>query len=186
MKARNSLNSIKAGLRATVNMAVLGVLAGAACFSTGAHADYVAGETPSWQGAPLTSFVQGSPSSSLNQSIVVRGGSLIVNQFSLPSSGTLTIRLSDIKWPDALSSLSFLVTDLDNMWQKLDGAGNLLVNVSGPTQLFAAVYAQSANGDAYGLYNLRADFSPVPLPAAVWLLLSGLGGLGLMRRKPAP
>ena len=159
------------------------VLAGAASLPTGAHAEYVAGETPNWQGAPLTSFLQGTPSSSLNSSIVVKGTSLIVNELALPSAGTLTIKLADIKWPDTLQSLSFLVTDLKDSWTTLDNAGNLLVNVSGPTQLFAAVFARSQSDSAYGLYNLRASFSPVPLPAAVWLMLSGLGAIGWIRRR---
>jgi len=159
------------------------VLAGAASLSTAAHAEYVAGETPNWQGAPLTSFLQGSPSSSLNSSIVVKGSSLIVNELALPSAGVLTIKLADIKWPDTLQSLSFLVTDLKNSWTTLDKAGNLLVNVSGPTQLFAAVFARSQSEGVYGLYNLRASFSPVPLPAAVWLMLSGLGAIGWIKRR---
>jgi predicted Rossmann-fold nucleotide-binding protein len=77
-----------------------------------------------------------------------------------------------------------LITDLDNLWTRLDGSGNLLINVSGPTQLFAAVFARSEQGDV-GVYNLQASFSPVPLPAAGWLLLSGLGALGALRRKSA-
>lgn len=182
MKA-DFLNRFKGRAALVKNTLCASLILGAACVSGIAHADYVAGETPNWQGAPLTSYVQGAPSTSLNSSIVVHGTSLIVNQFSLPSAGVLSIRLADIKWPDALSSLSFLITDLSETWKIQDGGGTLLVDVSGPTQLFAAVFASSQSPSDFGLYNLRADFSPVPLPAAVWLLVSGLAGLGFMRRQ---
>lgn len=162
----------------------IAVLLGAVSLSTMARADYVPSETPFTQGAPLQSLLQGSTDvgSSLQATQLVWGTSLAVNALSLPGAGTLTVKLVDIKWTETLDALSILVTDLDNVWQRLDGAGNLLVNVSGPTKLFVAVFARSELGDV-GVYNLQASFAPVPLPAAGWLLLSGLGGLGALRRK---
>jgi hypothetical protein len=162
----------------------IAVLAGALSLSATAHAEYVNMESPFDQGAPLQSLLQGSTpgGTSIRTTQLVWGTSLAVNSLSLPSAGVLSIKLTDIKWTETLDSLSLLVTDLDNLWTRLDGAGNLLVNVSGPTQLFAAVFARSAQGNV-GVYHLQASFSPVPLPAAGWLLLSGLGALGALRRK---
>lgn len=162
------------------------MLAGALSLSTAAHAEYVNMESPFEQGAPLQSLLQGSTpgGTSIRTTQLVWGTSLAVNSLSLPSAGIVSIKLTDIQWTETLDSLSLLITDLDNLWTRHDGSGNLLINVSGPTQLFAAVFARSQSGEV-GVYNLQASFSPVPLPAAGWLLLSGLGALGVLRRKQA-
>jgi hypothetical protein len=67
----------------------------------------------------------------------------------------------------------------------------------GPASLYLAVtsyadFAASFNGGNASFLNAQDfatsahvtyDYSPVPLPAAVWLLLSGLGGLGFAGRR---
>jgi hypothetical protein len=40
-----------------------------------------------------------------------------------------------------------------------------------------------ASGTSGGSYIGSVDLQPVPLPAAIWLMLSGLGGLGALARK---
>lgn len=114
---------------------------------------------------------------------LVWGSSLTVNQMSTPGAGTVSVTLADIKWPEALSSLSFLITDLHQTWQRLDGAGTLNFTVDGPTHLFAAVFAQAGPDTHAGLYDLSVTFAPVPLPAAGLLLFSGVAGLGALTRR---
>jgi hypothetical protein len=43
--------------------------------------------------------------------------------------------------------------------------------------------AGTANGTSGGTYIGQLNLSPVPLPAGIWLLLSGLGGIGVLARK---
>lgn len=61
------------------------------------------------------------------------------------------------------------------------------VSLSGSTltlQLKRAL-SESAGTTSYGLFTYTFEAAPVPVPGAVWLLVSALGGLGLLRRKVA-
>lgn len=49
-----------------------------------------------------------------------------------------------------------------------------------------ALFNDSATGDRdYDDLVVRLDVAPIPLPAAAWLLLAALGGLGLVKRRRA-
>jgi hypothetical protein len=58
---------------------------------------------------------------------------------------------------------------------------SVMSNLSGVYILSDFWTGSGGNGEIVGLDNV--DLAPVPLPAAAWLLLSGLGGLGILARR---
>lgn len=149
-----------------------------------ARADFIQAQTPFLEGAPQSLLTQGSHGGSLfGRPTVVWGTSLRVDSLWLPGAGTLNIQLSDLQFPEALQSLSLLVTDLHGLWQRIDGPGSLLVDLNGPARLFVAVFARSEDRHTPGMFAVTTHFAPVPLPAAAWLLLSSLGGLAFLSRR---
>jgi hypothetical protein len=117
----------------------------------------------------------------------VRGSALTYTTLQIETAGTLLVKLVDLTWPQAFESLSFTLANAAGVLGTAEGSGLMTFQLAGPVTLFAGVYADAAGLKDKGLYHLAIDFAPsvVPLPAAVWLLLSGLGGLAMARRRRA-
>jgi hypothetical protein len=144
--------------------------------------------------APLASadtlLVEASP--------LISGTRSDVYTLSAPKAGSVTVSLSNIDWPERLSTLSFALVTSSGVLKTFSGEGQQTVDIGTAGTYYAIVTGTAAAGRwNIGMYSLRMSFSTlenptVPLPAAVWLMLSGLAGvLGLTRRKqplpePAP
>jgi hypothetical protein len=116
---------------------------------------------------------------------LVTAPTLTTSRLDLQSAGTLYVSLSDLKWPEVAKALSFSLSSPTQVIAPTSNSGGLLAyDVTGPMTLFASVYAAPTATVGGALYHLSVRFAssapPVPLPAAVWLLLSGLAGLGAL------
>jgi hypothetical protein len=94
-------------------------------------------------------------------------------EFDVPLAGTLHVQLLDVGLTAPFESLSFLLTSGSSVLADLGAPQTLSFELSSPGRLFGFI-----NGDPQevGAYLLQVSITPVPLPAAALLLLSGLAG----------
>ncbi|MEJ6393964.1 VPLPA-CTERM sorting domain-containing protein [Gymnodinialimonas sp. 2305UL16-5] len=114
---------------------------------------------------------------------------------------TLTNRGAGSNMNIRLSSTPFTMAEWDWRITPLVNNAELYANQWNPTDDFTFVLPEDFSGPLYGFarfYGTRSDSSlvltqngtaavqspaPVPLPAGLWMLMAGLGGLGLMRAR---
>jgi hypothetical protein len=115
----------------------------------------------------------------------------VLPSFDIPTPGTLTVTLSNIPWLDVVSDLSASITTASEVVGTSSGAGSESFNVGSGT-LFAHWFGDASGALDLGVIGITITFqpnsvTPVPLPASLLLLLSGLGVLfGWQRREARP
>jgi hypothetical protein len=132
---------------------------------------------------PTATLLPGSP---IARTEMITGTDSIVLPFVITGgmpAGSVTVTLADLAWPGLMSSLSFAATTSTSLLAQLTAPGSVTFDVSGAGTYFATVYGIADPNFGSGLYSLNLSYSPVPLPAAAWLLASGLVLLRTRRRK---
>lgn len=112
---------------------------------------------------------------------LVSGSETAVFSFDAPGPGTVSVQLTNLNWPQALSSLSFLATNANQVlssWSEPAGssaAQSLSFQLAAGGTYFADVTATAGGVLDLGAYSFALNFTPaappVPLPSSGALLL---------------
>jgi hypothetical protein len=117
---------------------------------------------------------------------LVTGSQSSVFLFQAPAPGTIVAQVTNIDWPQTLSSLTFVATSANRVvtsWSDPPSqlSQTLSFQVVSPGTYFADITATAGGPLNLGVYSFSITFvpavPPVPLPSAGWLLLAGLLGL---------
>jgi len=110
----------------------------------------------------------------------IQGQQSFVQSFDITTAGTLTVSLADIPWLDTVSNLNFFLTSAGGTIGKSMGAGSESIGV-GPGVVYAHWFGDANGQFGVGAYGIKLMFqpgvTPVPLPGALFLLLSALAAL---------
>lgn len=117
------------------------------------------------------------------------GTQSFAESFNLPSAGTLTVTLSNVAWPEQLASLNLVLSSANGILGPEMGSGTSTFYVSAGGDVTAHWFGTAQGPLDAGVYSMQIDFqpsagTPVPLPASIALLLSGLSLLLWQRRFP--
>jgi hypothetical protein len=124
----------------------------------------------------------------VNDTSLVTGSQSAVFSFQAPAAGTVVAQVTNVDWPQALSSLSFVAgsaTKILSSWSESGSqqSATLTFDVSGPGMYFADIKATAGGPLDLGVYSMCIKFtSAVPLPSTAWLLAAGLVALLVWRR----
>lgn len=129
---------------------------------------------------------------SVDTTTMIAGSTLVkrsygeMQSFSATGPGTITVKLENIPWPERLAMLSCSIFSKEGLVQQLTDSGEFSFAVTGPGAYFAKINALATGALKIGLFSFKVSFepsaSPVPVPAAVWLLASALGVFGIRQR----
>jgi hypothetical protein len=123
----------------------------------------------------------------LADTTLVSGSESAVFSFNAPGPGTVSVQLTNLDWPQALSSLSFMSTTANQVLSPWSAASSSSFQVAGSGTYFADVMAVAGGSLDLGAYSLSLTFTPafapVPLPSSGALLLAGVAGIIVLIRR---
>lgn len=147
----------------------------------------------------LAAPAQADPIGLLAQTGIISGRQSFVYQLQVTTPGTMTVQLADLNWQGRLSDLTFSLSNADGLLGEMRGGrvspnsaspGAVLSSsvqmfeVTSPGTYYAYLSATATGPYGLGLFSLNATLAPaVPLPAAIWLLLAGLGSVWSVARR---
>jgi hypothetical protein len=116
------------------------------------------------------------------------GTQSFAESFNLPSAGTLTVTLSNVAWPEKLASLNLVLSSSGGLLGPEMGTGMSQFIVGSGGNVTAQWFGTAQGALDAGVFSVKIEFLPkgemaVPLPASIFLFLSGLGLLAWRRRS---
>jgi hypothetical protein len=122
----------------------------------------------------------------LSETSLVAGSQASVFAFQAPGAGTVSAQVTNVNWPQLLSSLSFIATSSSQTMASWfdppsQTSQTLSFHVTGPGNYFADIFAVAGGPLDLGVYSFCIRFAPsappVALPATRGLMLSALAAL---------
>jgi hypothetical protein len=119
----------------------------------------------------------------------IKGTQIFSDTFDITTPGVLTVNLSAIPWLDTLQDLTSFLTSPSGAVVPGTFNGNLESWNVLPGDITVNWYGTAAGTFGVGVYGLQVALqstAPVPTPAELPLLISGLAALSLWRRTRRP